>query len=228
MELNNPTRGAAPAPSVDLLDEPHPAGPREAAPGPGINVEEGPPRVVIPYVQHKLRAETQAVGEKMGATFVDVGDSVTSYFKLMARLWESGRGGFIVCEEDVAATPELLNEMWSCPAEWCSAFFWAWDGAVMDGESKPQRPRRYRVSNTMALNRFGTSLLRRAPGVMRDAAARTNGVKHFNQLDLALVHENGVLQNHPYIAKPHVHGPVEHRPEPAWLPLIGANDWVDE
>jgi hypothetical protein len=226
MEPNTPTRGAAPASRVDSLSEPDPDGPREAAPGPGINVEVGPPRIVIPYVQHKLRAETQAVGEQMGATFVDVTGDVTAYFTVLTRQWESGHG-FLLLEEDVAATPALIQELWDCPSEWCSAFFWLYDGAVMDGQTRPAHPRRYRVSDTLALNRFGTSLLRRAPGVMRDAAARTNGVKHFNQLDLSLVHEGGVLQNHPYIAKPHVHGPVDHRTPPAWVPLIADSEWVD-
>ncbi len=226
MADNTPTRGAAPAPSADLLNEPNPDGPREPAPAPGINVEEGPPRIVIPYVQHKLRAETQAVGEQMGATFVDVTGEVTAYFTVLTRQWESGHG-FVLLEEDVAATPALIQELHDCEHEWCSAFFWAWDGAVLDGEMKPHQPRLYRVSQTLALNKFGTSLLRRAPRAMQDAAGRTNDVRHFNQLDLALVHENGVLQGQPYNAVPHIHGPVDHRTPPAWVPLIGDDEWVD-
>jgi hypothetical protein len=219
-------KGSAPGPMADSTYAPATDGPREAAPAPGINTEDGPPRVVIPYVQHKLRDETQAVGEAMGATFVDVTGEATAYFTVMTRQWESGHG-FLLLEEDVAPTPEILVEMWSCPAEWCSAFFWAWDGAVMDGESRPRRPTRHKVAGTLALNKFGTSLLGRAPGAMQDAAARTNDVRHFNQLDLALVNSGGVLQGHPYHAVPHIHGPVDHRTPPAWVPLIVDTDWVD-
>ncbi len=62
---------------------------------------------------------------------------------------------------------------------------------------------------------------------MQYAAARTNHKKHFNMLDLALVHEGAVLQGHPYFAKPHLHGPVEHRTPPTWLPLIADSEWAD-
>lgn len=220
-----PTRGAAPAPSTELLDQPQPGGPVEH-PAPGVNLEEGPPRIVIPYIHNKLRDETRAVGEQMGATFVDVTGEVTAYFTVVTRQWESGYG-FLLMEEDVVPTPALLQEIWECGAEWCTGFFYAWDGAVMDGESRPQRPRRYRISNTLALNKFGSSLLRRVPRAMQDAANRTNGVQRWSQLDLALVHEGGVLQGHPYYAKPHVHGPIDHRMPPAWVPLVADDQWVD-
>jgi hypothetical protein len=226
MVENAPTNGAAPAPSIDPLNEPDPDGPPKPAPPPVINVEEGPPRIVIGYVQNKLRAETRSVGEQMNAQFIDVGHSDTAYFELIKHQWESGRS-FMPLEEDVVPTPALLHEMWACEREWCSAFFWAWDGAVMDGESRPQRPRRYRVSATLALNKFGSSLLRRAPRAMQEAVARTNDRQHFNQLDLVLVNPGGVLQGPPYHAVPHVHGPVEHRTPPAWVSLIAADDWVD-
>jgi hypothetical protein len=225
MEPNTPTRGAAPASRVDSLSEPDPAGPREAA-TPGINAEVGPPRIVIPFVQFKLHPETKAIGEQMGARFEDLTDDVQGYFKLMTRLWESGRG-FLVQEEDVRASPRLLTELWECPEEWCVGWFWIWGGAIMPGESRPQRPWRYRVSDTLALNKFGSTLLRRAPRAMQDAAARTNGVNHFNQLDLQLVHEGAVLQSHPYFGRPHLHGPVDHRMPPAWVPLIADDEWVD-
>ena len=162
----------------------------------------------------------------MDAEFIDVGDAVTSYFKLLTREWESGRG-LLLLEEDVVPSVELLTEMWSCPAEWCVGWFWFWGGTMMPGESRPQRPWRHRIASTLALSKFGSSLLQRVPGAMQDAAARTNHRNHFNQLDLALVNPGGVLQSQPYFAKPHLHGPVEHRKPPAWLPLIGDNDWAD-
>ena len=213
-------------PMADSLYQ-HPTdGPPAPAPAPGINVEDGPPWIVIPYVHNKLRAETRAVGEHLFTEFANVEDSDQAYFKLLTRWWELGRG-FILCEEDVVPSVELLNEMWSCPAEWCSAFFYAWGGTMYPDEIKPQYPWRHRITDTLALNKFGTTLLRRAPGAMRDAAARTNHRNHYNMLDLALVHEGAVLQSHPYLAKPHLHGPVEHRTPPAWLPLIGDNEWAD-
>jgi hypothetical protein len=228
MAENTPTKVTAPAVMVDSLYEPAADWPREAAPLPGTNVEVGPMRVVIPFVRGKLRDETWAVGASLNATFVDLTDDDQGYFKLLTRLWSQGEG-FVQLEENVVPIPALVQELWDCPHEWCAGFFWAWDGAVMDGESRPQRPRRYRVSNTMALSKFGGSLLRRAPGVMRDAVARSNDRQHFNQLDLILVHEGGVLQGHPYNATPHVHAqPVDHRATPAWVPLIADDEWVSD
>ena len=218
-------KGAAAAPSTELLDQPQPGGPVEH-PAPGINVEVGPVRLIVPYAQGKLRDETRAVGEQVGATFVDVTGEDTAYFTVVTRQWESGHG-FLLAEEDVVPTPTLLEEMWACDREWCSAFFWTWHGAVRDGETRPQRPGRYRISNTLALNKFGTTLLRRVPRAMQDAINRTNGMQHYNQLDLALVHEGAVLQSHPYYAVPHIHGPVDHRTPPAWVPLIADGEWVD-
>ncbi len=62
---------------------------------------------------------------------------------------------------------------------------------------------------------------------MQDAANRTNDLRHYNQLDLALVHDGAVLQGSPYYAVPHIHGPVEHRVLPPWVPMIADNEWVD-
>ena len=219
-------KGSASAPSSTLLDEPQPDGPKETAPAPTVNREVGRPRIVIGYAQGKLRDETRAVGEHMGAELVDLTGDDRGYFKLLTRLWESARG-FVLLEQDVVPTVALLDDMWACDREWCSAFFWQWDGPVLDGETRPRQPRRYRVSETLALHKFGTALLHRAPRAMQEVATRTNNVTHYNQIDLALVHGNGVLQSHPYNAVPHLHGPVDHRTPPAWVPLIGEGEWVD-
>jgi len=215
-------RGAAPAPVADS-QTPSPYGPPEMAPPPRPNVEEGPVRLVIPHVFCK--PETRAIGEQMNATFVDVTGDDQGYFKLVTRLW-AGRG-FILCEQDVKPSVDLLNELWACTAEWCVGWFWTWGGTMMEGDMRPQHPWRHRSTETLALSKFGTTLLRRAPRAMQDAAARTNGRQHFNGLDLALVHPGGVLQNHPYFAEPHLHGPVGHRPEPPWLPQIADSEWRD-
>lgn len=219
----NLVRGAAPAPVTDAVYVPDPNGPREDAPPPQPNVEDGPPRVVIPHTA-RLRPAVRQLGEEAAAIFEDVSHADTAYFDLMQRLWAKGRG-FLLLEHDVVPTAALLEEMWACPAEWCAGWFWVWGGTMFEGDTRPPYPWRHRVTDTLALSKFGSSLLRRAPGAMIDAAARTNGRRHFNGLDLALVHEGAVLQCHPYFAKPHLHGPVEHRTPPAWLPLI--SEWVD-
>ncbi len=155
---------------------------------------------------------------------MDVGAATTDYFDLMTREWES-EVDYILCEQDVVPALELLEEMWACDQEWCSAFFWVYEGAVADGEVKPVRPRRYRVSDTLACIKFSGDLLARAHGAMRDAAARTNGRRHYNMLDLALVAPGGVLQSWPYNAVPHIHGPIDHRPPPSWVQAIPDSDW---
>jgi hypothetical protein len=160
--------------------------------------------------------------------FIDVGHSDTAYFELIKHQWESGRG-FMPLEEDAVPTPALLDEMWTCDHEWCSAFFWAWDSPVMDGESRPQRPRRYKVSATLALNKFGTSLLRREPRDVRHARRRSahQRTPAFQPVGFGPGQPGGVLQGPPYHALPHVHGPVGHRTPPAWVSLIAEDEWVD-
>lgn len=224
MRLMAENKGTAPAPMADSDYAPATAGPQP--PAPQVNVEDGPPYVVIPYVQHKLRAETQAVGASFNAAFADLTGDDQGYFKLLALLWLEGHG-FILCEEDVVPTPALIQELWDCEAEWCSAWFRLYEGELKDGESRPRHPRRFKVADTLALNKFGTTLLRRAPRAMQFAAARTMGRRHFNQLDLVLVHQGAVLQGPPYFATPHLHGPVEHRTPPPWVSLIADDEWVD-
>jgi hypothetical protein len=170
-------------------------------------------RLVIAFVPNMLRPEVRAVGEEVGAEFADVSHSDMAYGELVARLWSAGQS-FVLCEHDVVATPELLEEMWQCPADWCAGFAYAYHGAVMPGEDRPQHPGRDRVTALM-LNKFSASLIARTPHVPSATKVR------WSMVDLALMPMLG--------AKPCLHGPMAHlhAAPSAWLPLIGANEWTD-
>jgi hypothetical protein len=69
-------------------------------------------KVVIPFVAHKLQPGVGAVGELIGARFERM-ERETSYWDLVAELW-TWEGDFIVLEEDVLQTEELINETSAC------------------------------------------------------------------------------------------------------------------
>jgi len=153
-------------------------------------------KLVIPHTI-ALRPEVAALGTDLGAEFCDLTGDDAGYVRLFDRLWSEG-AAFINNEQDVLASPELLKALWACPDELCSGYY-------MQGG--------YRVMYTLACVKFSTGLIARLPDAMKNAAGRTNGVKPYNMLDLALVSPSGVLPTSG--ASTHVH-------EPAMLHLHGA------
>jgi hypothetical protein len=61
------------------------------------------------------------LGKQVGARFENLTGDDTTYFSLMARLWQVG-GTFIVVEQDMVPTLGLLEELWGCPTDWCSGY----------------------------------------------------------------------------------------------------------
>ena len=115
------------------------------------------PNLLIPFVPEKLRLEVRAFGERVGARFVDLGyggpdpeggrsdwcqtvpelattpmwtTALTGYWDMLDVLW-TGEDDFIVLEEDVLPTSEMIREMWACPEPWCSGTFGRWHWAVL-------------------------------------------------------------------------------------------------
>lgn len=137
--------------------------------------------------------------------------------KLFDRLVREG--AFIVVEEDVLTTPGLLADMSTCREEVCSGWYWRYDGAIADGESRPQRPMRYQIKDTLACVRFSQRAIDRL-GEGLSAAAKS--AWHFNQLDLAVM---GWLRS--VGVTPHLHGPIKHLHgvTPPWVAEMSEADW---
>jgi hypothetical protein len=76
------------------------------------------PQVVVPYLN--LHPVTREVldGYELDLEYVQVDDSY-GYHALMRRLWAKGETVVIV-EQDVCPWPGAIEELWQCPAAWCS------------------------------------------------------------------------------------------------------------
>jgi hypothetical protein len=143
------------------------------------------PQIIVPYTDGGLRPQTQAFGEHFGARFVPM-TSLTSYFDLLAELWAK-QETFILCEQDVVPSTEVILSMAECSALWCSGLFaepppWAPRGAVAD-VSVDRRPY---WSCLLGFNRFSAELQRRVP----DAMARVGRLlpeRFWPHLDGALI-----------------------------------------
>jgi hypothetical protein len=188
MAENIPNKGAAPGPMADSTYGPATDGPR--APAPQVNVEDGPPRVVIPHTA-RLPPEVKQLGESSGAEFFDVSDSDTANFRLFDRLWSEDKG-FSNIEQDVLPTAAMQAEVLACQQELCAGYYWQGGHPIMPGETEPRPGGADRVTGTLACVKFSAGLMARLPNAVKDAAARTNGRKHFNMLDLALIGLDGV------------------------------------
>lgn len=162
-------------------------------------------RLVIPHTS-RLRPEVAALGTDLGAEFYDLTGDDAAYVHLFDRLWAEG-AAFINIEQDVLASPALLKALWDCPEELCSGYY-------LQGDTGD------RVMYTLACVRFSAALIARLPNAMKNAAARSNGVKPYNMLDLALVNPSGELPTSG--ASTHVHEPaMQHLHDAPW-PIVGA------
>jgi hypothetical protein len=81
--------------------------------------------IYIPFVAEKLRPEVRDLGERLTARFVHM-PRLTSYWDLLDELWTAE--SFIVLEEDVLPTEDLIRNMWNCAEPWCSGTFGRWYG----------------------------------------------------------------------------------------------------
>ena len=128
-------------------------------------------KLIVPFVEDGLAEEVRDLGNSLDAEFVLTPRAdTTSYCALMSRLWSEGEG-FIVVEQDVLPTVEILHEMWTCPEEWCHGYWidppsdiphWQWLGCA----------------------HFSASLLKRAPDIMGKLAEQRQ--THWNQQDISL------------------------------------------
>lgn len=205
-------KGAGRSPSGTPLDEPDPDGPREYLGAQLGSGEQGPLRLVIHYTSG-LRPEVRALGESLGAEFIDVSGSDTAYFDSFDRLWLQGRS-YINGEQDALPTVALLDAMWRCDHELCGGYYWQGGHPVMPGKSEPRPGGADRVTHTLACVKFSAALLARLPNAMKDAIRRSPA-RRWTQLDLALIHPNGVLAQHG--AEVHVHEPaIQHLHSAPW------------
>jgi hypothetical protein len=134
--------------------------------------------LVIPYVERHasgrgLRPATRAMGERLGARFVEM-TSPTSYWELYEELW-AAEADFICLEEDVLPSEELLRSMWACPAPWCTATFGRWRVGT------PWGPRMLWSDSSLGLVKFG-AVRHFVPDAMV-LAARLYPARHWTDLD---------------------------------------------
>src|ERR1700682_284584 len=148
-------------------------------------------KLIVPYVEAGLAEEVRELGESLGARFfLTPRQDVTSYSRLMAELWAAGEG-FLVVEQDVLPTVAMLEEMWTCPEEWCSGW-WPW-------RSDDPPLGEFKCSQWLGCSKFSASLLRRAPGAMSLAPC------HHAKLDIGLWYAlRGILN----VPTAHVHDPA--------------------
>jgi hypothetical protein len=137
-------------------------------------------RVVCPFTQ--VQPETWDALERYApnAEFVRM-DSDTSYYNLMATLWQ-GDGSLLVVEHDVVIHEHVIPEFSTCPQSWCS--FPYSGGYVLFDEG-------------LGCARFSFSLLRRLPHLIADITDR-----HWSSLDSRIADSLRAAGH-----KVHVHGP---------------------
>lgn len=171
--------------------------------------------VVIPFVAGMLAVETEALGTRLGAGFVDVGDDGEAYYRLLSRLWAEGEA-FAIVEHDILPEEQVLDSMLTCSQPWCAAAFPQLLRLTRaNGEPVP----RLQLALTWALGcmRFEAALLRSHPDAMERAGTIS---RHWSALDKALLHV--VLKDERQVAGPHLHyGEVRHlRCESDCFPLL--------
>lgn len=155
------------------------------------------PRVLVPFV--KLHPATKA------AVYRDAGerkfawtDDADSYWKVLAEWWSYGKS-FIVLEQDKVPEPGLLQELWDCPAVWCTV-----KTPMRGSEEAAPYP-------SLSCTKFHADLIGTCPGLMWQVGSLDLGFgeREWSRLDLGIA---GLLSNH---AQPHYHdGVVEHLHEP--------------
>lgn len=155
------------------------------------------PRVLVPYV--KLHPATEAALDLAGAWRCLVETSApTCYWQALGAVWAERRS-FIVLEQDKVPEPGLLQELWDCPAVWCSARV-SMRGTV---EASPYP--------SLSCTKFHRDLIVQRPTLMDDVGELDLGFgeKEWSRLDMAIA---GLLQP---IVECHYHpGVVEHLHEP--------------
>lgn len=65
--------------------------------------------LIIPFVHEKLAPETRAIGERLGAHYVEM-TRVTDYWDMVADRWGRQKD-FIILEEDVLPTAGMIRGM---------------------------------------------------------------------------------------------------------------------
>lgn len=91
------------------------------------------PTVIVPYVRGMLSPATAALAVNCGwpHVFCELDpDDEGGYGRLVRRLWLE-QDDTIICEQDVEPTPQQINEICTCPHDWCG--FNYDDGLYPDG-----------------------------------------------------------------------------------------------
>lgn len=144
-------------------------------------------KVVVPYTKLSWETNVRLVGRPQ-VEYVDVSDSDTAYFYLLQELWDDARD-FIIVEQDIVPTNEVLNSFEGCKHDYCCAPYPYFGSAIYAG---------------LGCVRFREGIIRRVPNLMDMVALHDyegHCPKHWCTLDaaiqreLAKLHEPRCLQH---------------------------------
>jgi hypothetical protein len=139
--------------------------------------------------------------------------NLTSYWDLVEELW-AAESDFILLEEDVLCSEELIQSMWECCEPWCSGYF-----AHYWNDAKGH----LWTDSWLACLKFG-SIRQRIPDMMA-RAAKHFPQRHWGVLDRGLFQvlyeEEGISPHlhepHMYHLKPQIPREYGIQPPP-WVP----------
>jgi hypothetical protein len=165
-----------------------------------------PPLVVMPFVWERLRPEVRAFAKRVGARLVPM-VRTSSYWDLLGELW-TGERDFLLWEEDVLPSADLIEGMTACTEELCSGTFGRWYYELVAGR------RVLKSDSWLGLVRFSAGLQRRVPDALILAAERFPD-RHWGDLCRGLM-DRGVLDAQQGLS-PHLHFPhMLHRGQPLY------------
>ena len=153
-------------------------------------------RVLVPYI--RLSPHTRAALTEYGPIYVET-PGPFGYIDALEREWSQGHG-FCVVEQDKVPWPGALDELWSCPRDWCvfPAKMWQTD-----------KPADFPTLSTV---KFSQSMVTSHPDFMqrvRMVGVGDRPAGHYSRLDMAIYDIAARLR-----ITPHWHEPaVDHRHE---------------
>lgn len=149
-------------------------------------------RIVVPYTTlNPLTARSLATE---AVEYVDVSQSLESYWRLVDSLWSAGES-FLLVEHDMEVNPRALRQAKHCKCEW--------------GVSPYIGPGHVMLDGALGCTRFRAGLMRNFPDLL-SRVALFNDSPHFLQKDWRRLDARmkGLLMQEGY--SPHLHAEVKH------------------
>ena len=150
-------------------------------------------RIVVPYTQ--INPLTAKSLENYQVDYIDVSQTVESYWRLMVDIWETKCSTLIV-EHDMEINDRAIRQAKYCACEWSVSPYCG--------------PARQVLSAALGCTRFRASFMAKNPDLLSkvgsiDDAGPAIVLRDWRRLDARIL---GVLRDRGY--KPHLHTPVLH------------------